>query len=61
MDTTSRDIANLALAGEGSRVSDAVQDVLMDKVADALAVKKMEVSQSFLTRPTEEEELDDGA
>ena len=48
---TSQDAVNAMDADEGNAVKDSISSVLMTKVADALEVKKTEISRGWLNNP----------
>lgn len=54
-DYTSMDIVNAAIAGEGNAVKTATDGVLMGKVADALDVKRTQISRNWLSTLGSEE------
>lgn len=56
VERNSRDIVDAAIAGEGGSVKDFANEVIMNKVSDALAVKRTEISRSWLNNTTGTEE-----
>tara|TARA_A100001201_G_scaffold135876_1_gene124451 strand:- start:229 stop:480 length:252 start_codon:yes stop_codon:yes gene_type:complete len=58
-DYNTKDALNYALSGEPSKFKDAVNDILMNKVGDALNIKKMDISTNMFNE--EEPEMDAAA
>ena len=56
-DVTTQDAIRLAMDGNASGFRDAVNDLLMSRVQDAVELKKMSVASSFMSSETEEEEI----
>ena len=54
-DYTTQDAVKSAMNGDASIFKNAVSDILMDKVRDAVSLKKMQVTSSFMSADTEEE------
>jgi hypothetical protein len=54
-DYTTQDAVRAAMDGDASVFKNAVGDILMDKVRDAVSLKKMQVTSSFMSADTEEE------
>jgi len=54
-DYTTRDAVMAAMDGEASTFRSAVNAVLMDKVHDAVELKKIEVASSFMSSDSEED------
>jgi hypothetical protein len=51
---TTRDAVRLAFEGNASDFRTAVSDLLMDKVYDAVEIKKHEVAMGFMSEPEDE-------
>ena len=58
-DYNTKDALNYALSGEPSKFKDAVNDILMNKVGDALNIRKMDISTNMFNE--EEPEMDTAA
>jgi len=58
-DYNTKDALNYALSGEPSKFKDAVNDILMNKVGDALNIRKMDISTNMFNE--EEPEMDAAA
>ena len=54
-DYTTQDAVKAAMDGDASTFRSAVNDILMDKVHDAVNLKKIEVASSFMSSDSEEE------
>ena len=54
-DYTTQDAVRAAMNSDASTFKNAVNDILMDKVRDAVSLKKMQVTSSFMSADTEEE------
>lgn len=54
-DYTTQDAVQAAMDGDASTFRSAVNDILMDKVHDAVNLKKIEVASSFMSSDSEEE------
>jgi len=54
-DYTTQDAVKAAMDGDASTFRNAVNDILMDKVHDAVNLKKIEVASSFMSSDSEEE------
>ena len=54
-DYTTQDAVKAAMTGDASTFQSAVNDILMDKVRDAVDLKKIEVASSFMSADSEEE------
>lgn len=54
-DYTTQDAVKAAMDGDASTFRNAVNDILMDKVHDAVNLKKLEVASSFMSSDSEEE------
>ena len=54
-DVTTRDAVQMAMDGNASAFRDAVNDILTQKVYDAVELKKIEVASSFMSADSEEE------
>ena len=57
-DYNTKDALNYALSGEPSKFKDAVNDILMNKVGDALNIRKMDISTNMFSN---EQEMDAAA
>jgi len=53
-DYTMKDAVKMAYDGNVSDFRDAVGSLLMDKIQDAVGMKKAEVAASFMSEPTTE-------
>lgn len=58
-DYTTHDAITLAAQGEASKFKEAVNDILMSKVADAISLEKFNVAQSMFGEPEQTEEGSD--
>jgi hypothetical protein len=56
VDYTTQDAVNFAADGNGVEFKKAVNDLLMDRVRDAVELKKSEVAANFLSVEDEAEE-----
>jgi hypothetical protein len=54
---TTKDAVKMAMDGNASGFRDAINDILVDRVRDAVEVKKIEVASSFMSSMDSEEEL----
>jgi len=54
-DVTTKDAVQMAMNGDASGFRDAVNDILTQKVYDAVELKKLEVASSFMSADSEEE------
>jgi hypothetical protein len=54
-EVTTQDAIKMAMDGNASGFRDAVNDILMDKVRDAVDIKKIEVASTFMSSGSEEE------
>ena len=54
-DYTTKDAVQMAVDGNASGFQSAISDLLMDKVRDAVSLKKIEVASSFMSSDSEEE------
>lgn len=70
MSYTTKDAVKMAMNGDASKFQEAISDLLMDKVRDAVSLKKIEVASNFMSSEeiveeeieiSEEEELIDEA
>lgn len=52
---STQDAVRMAMDGNASGFRDAVNDLLMSKVQDAVALKKIDVASSFMSSDSEEE------
>ena len=55
-EVTSKEAIQMAYNGQASEFRDAVGDLLMDKIQDAVGMKKAEVAQTFMSPETTEAE-----
>ena len=55
MSYTTKDAVKMAMNGDASKFQEAISDLLMDKVRDAVSLKKIEVASNFMTSDIEEE------
>ena len=55
-DYTTQDAVKMAFDGNASGFRDAINDILMDKVKDAVELKKIQVASSFMSAETDSEE-----
>jgi hypothetical protein len=55
-EVTSKEAVNMAYNGQASEFRDAVSDLLMNKIQDAVGMKKAEVAQTFMAPETTEAE-----
>lgn len=55
-DYTTKDAVEFAMDGNTTSFRDAVNDLLMNKVQDAVNLKKIEVASSFMSAETEDEQ-----
>lgn len=53
-EVTTNDAVNMAYNGQASEFRDAVGGLLMDKIKDAVGMKKAEVAASFMNAPETE-------
>jgi hypothetical protein len=51
---STKDAVNAAMNGDAAKFQNAVGDILMDKVRDAVELKKFQVASSFMSSDTEE-------
>lgn len=58
-DVTTRDAVSFAVAGEATKFKDAVNDILMAKVADAIEVERFNVAQSMFPEVDQEDMSDE--
>jgi hypothetical protein len=56
-DYTTKDAVNLAMDGDAKGFQNAINDILIDKVKDAVELKRVNVAASFMS-PDSEEEID---
>ena len=56
-DYTTKDAVQMAMDGNASGFQSAISDLLMDKVRDAVSLKKVEVASSFMSSDSEEIEI----
>jgi len=54
-DYTPEDIVKYSYSGDGSKVKDAIQSVLANKVMNAIESKKAEVAQSMFNSVTQQD------
>ena len=54
-DYSTKDAVQMAMDGNAKGFQNAVNDILMDKVRDAVDLKKIEVASSFMSAETEQE------
>lgn len=54
-EVTTQDAVKMAMDGNASAFRDAVNDLLTQKVYDAVQLKKIEVASSFMSSDSEEE------
>jgi hypothetical protein len=54
-EVTTQDAVRMAMDGNASRFKDAINDLLTQKVYDAVQLKKIEVASSFMSSESEEE------
>ena len=59
-DYTTKDAIEFAAAGNGSEFKKAVNDLLMDRVRDAVDLKRVDVAANFLSVEDEETENVEG-
>lgn len=52
---TTRDAVSFAVSGEATKFKDAVNDILMSKVADAIEVERYNVAQGMFAEPEQED------
>ena len=50
-----KDAVHMAMDGDAKGFQNAVNDILMDKVRDAVELKKIDVASSFMSPDSEEE------
>lgn len=55
MSYTTKDAVKMAMNGDAAKFQEAISDLLMDKVRDAVSLKKIEVASNFMTSDIEEE------
>jgi hypothetical protein len=55
-EVTTQDAVRMAMDGNASGFRDAVNDILMDKVRDAVDIKKIEVASTFMSSGLEEDD-----
>jgi hypothetical protein len=55
MSHTTRDAVQMAMQGNSKGFQEAINDILTDRVRDALEVKKLEIASNFMTTDVEEE------
>lgn len=55
MSYTTKDAVKMAMDGDAAKFQEAISDLLMDKVRDAVSLKKIEVASNFMTSDIEEE------
>jgi hypothetical protein len=55
-EVTTQDAIKMAMDGNASGFRDAVNDILMDKVRDAVDIKKIEVASTFMSSGLEEDD-----
>ncbi|MEK9697687.1 MAG: hypothetical protein VW270_18115 [Candidatus Poseidoniales archaeon] len=54
-DYSTQDAVKMAVDGDAKGFQSAINDILMDKVRDAVDLKKIEVASSFMSSESEEE------
>lgn len=54
-DYSTQDAVKMAMDGDAHGFQSAINDILMDKVRDAVDLKKIEVASSFMSADSEEE------
>jgi hypothetical protein len=54
-DYTTKDAVQMAMDGDAKGFQSAINDIMMDKVRDAVDLKKIEVASSFMSSDSEEE------
>jgi len=54
-DYTTKDAVMAAMDGNAKDFQNAVNDIMMDKVRDAVELKKIEVASTFMSSDSEEE------
>lgn len=54
-DYSTQDAIKLAMDGNASGFQTAINDILMDKVRDAVELKKVQVASTFMSADSEEE------
>jgi hypothetical protein len=52
---TTKDAVKMAMDGNASGFRDAINDLLMDRVQDAVQVKKLDVAANFMSSESQEE------
>ena len=57
-DYNMKDAVKMAADGNASDFKDAVSSMLMDKIQDAVGMKKAEVAASFMSEPEVESEVE---
>ena len=55
MSHTTRDAVQMAMQGNSKGFQEAINDILTNRVRDALEVKKLEIASNFMTTDVEEE------
>lgn len=58
MSYTTKDAVKMAMEGSASKFQEAISDLLMDKVRDAVDLKKIEIASSFMSSEMVEEEVE---
>ena len=56
---TTQDAVRLAMSGNVNDFRSAINDILTDRVRDAIDIKKSEVASTFMSAETDEVEVDD--
>ena len=54
-DYTTKDAIKMAMDGDAHGFQTAINDIMMDKVRDAVDLKKIEVASTFMSSESEEE------
>ena len=54
-DYTTTDAVKMAMDGDAHGFQSAINDIMMDKVRDAVDLKKIEVASTFMSSESEEE------
>lgn len=54
-DYTTKDAVKMAMDGDAHGFQTAINDIMMDKVRDAVDLKKIEVASTFMSSESEEE------